>query len=48
MFLDTKNKNMHGLGVGISSVFKNIWALPAYNGIGLPRIVMTYILSDAL
>jgi hypothetical protein len=41
MFLDTRNKNMYGLGVGISTVFKIVLPVPVP-----PHMVMTYILSD--
>jgi hypothetical protein len=34
MFLDTWNKNMYGLGVGISMVFKIFRQFPIYEGGG--------------
>jgi hypothetical protein len=47
MFLDTRNKNMYGLGVGISTVFE-IAEHFLFKGGGAepPNMVMTYIPSD--
>jgi hypothetical protein len=33
MFLDTRNKNMYGLEVGISMVFKIFRQFPIYGGV---------------
>jgi hypothetical protein len=46
MFLETRKKNMHGLGVGISMAFEIFRALPVTGWMGPPRLVMTYIPSD--
>jgi hypothetical protein len=48
MFLDTENKNMYGLGVGISKVFQ-IFGHFLFNGggAGPSHMVMAYIPSDA-
>jgi hypothetical protein len=43
MLLDTRNKNMYGLGVGILTVFK-IFGHFLFKG---SHIVMTYMSSDA-
>jgi hypothetical protein len=45
MLLDTRNKNIYGLGVGILLVFEIFWHFLLGGG-GLPRTVMTYILYD--
>jgi hypothetical protein len=46
MLLDTRNKNIYGLGVGISTVFE-IFGHFLFRGMGPPRMVMTYIPPDA-
>jgi hypothetical protein len=48
MFLDTRNKNMYGLGVGISTVFKiaEHFLFNGRRGAESPHMVMTYISSD--
>jgi hypothetical protein len=45
MFLD--NKNMYGLGVGISTVFKIFGHFLFKGRAGPPLMVMTYIPPDA-
>jgi hypothetical protein len=46
MFLDTRNKNMYGLGVGDLNGFQDIRTLPVSGGMEPPHMVMTYIPSD--
>jgi hypothetical protein len=50
MFLDTKNKNMYGLWVGISTVYEIFEHFLLKEGGGRvepPHMVMIYIPSDA-
>jgi hypothetical protein len=47
MFLVTKNKNMYGLRVGISTVFEILGHF-LFKGAGPARNVMNYIPPDAL
>ena len=46
MLLNARNKNIYGLGVGISTVFK-IFSYFPFKGAGLTPGVMTYIPLDA-
>jgi hypothetical protein len=46
MFLDTRNKNMYGLGVGISTVFEITEYFLFKGGTEPPHMAMTYIPSD--
>jgi hypothetical protein len=46
MFLDTRNKNMYGLGVGISTVFEIAEYFLVKGKAEPPHMVMTYIPSD--
>jgi hypothetical protein len=47
MILDTRNKNVYGLWVSISTVFE-IFGNFLLKGAGSLRMVMTYIPSDAV
>jgi hypothetical protein len=45
MLLDTRNKNIYGLGVRISTFFE-IFGHFLFKGMEPPRMAMTYIPSD--
>jgi hypothetical protein len=47
MLLDTRNMNIYGLWVGISTVFEIFGHFLFKGWTGPPRMVMTYIPSDA-
>jgi hypothetical protein len=48
MLLDTRNKNIHGLRVGISTVFKILGYFLFKGGQDHPRRVMTYRPSNKM